>query len=298
MSGVIVVGVDAHDQSRDATALGAALAGAAGAELVLVHVHPIDPFADALAYQTGDEDPLRREGETLLSRAAEAAAPLTPRTMTVAAASTVGGLHRVAARENAELLVVGSSHRGPVGRTLLGSHSERVLAGAPCPVAVAPHGLAGGSWTPRQIVVAFDGSSEAHEALALARRLASETDAKIRLVGVAVGPLDRWEYQYTPDWREVEQRREAELRQMLRDEAGEGVETELRLGDAAEQLLDVSTETDLLVLGSRGYGPVRRVLLGSVSGRIVRDAPCPVIVVPRSAAVEVPEVQETSNNSG
>jgi len=298
MSGVIVVGVDAHDQSRDATALGAALAGAAGAELVLVHVHPIDPFADALAYQTGDEDPLRREGETLLSRAAEAAAPLTPRTMTVAAASTVGGLHRVAARENAELLVVGSSHRGPVGRTLLGSHSERVLAGAPCPVAVAPHGLAGGSWTPRQIVVAFDGSTEAHEALALARRLASETGAKLRLVGVAVGPLDRWEYQYTPDWREVEQRREAELRQMLRDEAGEGVETELRLGDAAEQLLDVSTETDLLVLGSRGYGPVRRVLLGSVSGRIVRDAPCPVIVVPRSAAVEVPEVQETSNNSG
>jgi len=281
MSGVIVVGVDAHDQSRDATALGAALAGAAGAELVLVHVHPIDPFADALAYQTGTEDPLQAEGETLLDRAAEAAAPLTPRTLTVAAASTVGGLHRVAARENAELLVVGSSHRGPVGRTLLGSHTERVMAGAPCPVAVAPHGLAGGTWTPKQIVAAFDGSTEAHEALALARRLAGQTGAQLRLVGVAVGPLDRWEYEYKPDWREVEQRREAEL----------------RLGDAAEQLLDVANETDLLVLGSRGYGPVRRVLLGSVSGRVVRDAPCPVIVVPRSAAVEVPDVQDTSPGS-
>src|SRR5690606_14778112 len=189
MSAVIVVGVDAHDQSRDATALGAALAGAAGAELVLVHVHPLDPFADALAYQTGTEDPLRQEGEALLTRAAEAAAPLRPRTLTVAAASAVGGLHRVAADEGAELLVVGSSHRGPIGRTLLGSHSERVLAGAPCPVAVAPHGLAGSDWSAREIVAAFDGSTEAHEALALARRLAAQTGARLRLVGVAVGPL-------------------------------------------------------------------------------------------------------------
>ncbi|MBX5442034.1 MAG: universal stress protein [Solirubrobacteraceae bacterium] len=294
MSGVIVVGIDAHDPSRDAAALGAALAGAAGAELVLVHVHPIDPFADALAYRADGEDPLRAEAEALLRRAAEAAAPLAPRTLTIAAASAVGGLHRVAAREGAELLVVGSSHRGRLGRTLLGGHTERALAGAPCPVAVAPRGLAGSGWSPRQVVAAFDGSDEAHEALALARRLAARAGARLKLVGVAVGPLDRWEYQYTPDWREVEQRREAELRDRLRDEAGEGADVELRLGDAAEQLLDVAAEADLLVLGSRGYGPVRRVLLGSVSGRVVRDAPCPVIVVPRSATAEEHDAGDAS----
>lgn len=42
-------------------------------------------------------------------------------------------------------------------------------------------------------------------------------------------------------------------------------------------------DVDVLVLGSRGYGPIRRLLLGSVSTRLVRSAPCPVIMYPRSA---------------
>jgi nucleotide-binding universal stress UspA family protein len=40
---------------------------------------------------------------------------------------------------------------------------------------------------------------------------------------------------------------------------------------------------DLLVLGSRGFGPVMRLLIGSVSSRVIREAPCPVLVVPRPA---------------
>ncbi len=42
-----------------------------------------------------------------------------------------------------------------------------------------------------------------------------------------------------------------------------------------------SPSTDLLVVGSRGYGPVLRVLLGSVSTRLIHIAPCPVLVIPR-----------------
>jgi nucleotide-binding universal stress UspA family protein len=50
------------------------------------------------------------------------------------------------------------------------------------------------------------------------------------------------------------------------------------------QVLEAEGEgdLDLLVLGSRRFGPVRRVLPGSVSSELVRLAPCPVIVVPRS----------------
>ena len=63
-------------------------------------------------------------------------------------------------------------------------------------------------------------------------------------------------------------------------------------GDAAAQLARCSSELDLLVLGSRGYGPLRTVLLGSVSRTLVRTSRCPVVVLPRGA--EVPWSPETT----
>jgi nucleotide-binding universal stress UspA family protein len=57
-------------------------------------------------------------------------------------------------------------------------------------------------------------------------------------------------------------------------------------GYAPERLEEVAADLDLLVLGSRAYGPVRRVLLGSVSGEVLKSAPCPVLVVPRGVRVE------------
>jgi nucleotide-binding universal stress UspA family protein len=55
-------------------------------------------------------------------------------------------------------------------------------------------------------------------------------------------------------------------------------------GGAAEALADTSADLDLLVVGSRGYGPLRAVLLGSVSTALVRSAQSPLVVVPRGAA--------------
>ena len=59
---------------------------------------------------------------------------------------------------------------------------------------------------------------------------------------------------------------------------------ELLEGDVVDELAALDErEIDLLVCGSRGYGPVRRVLLGGVSRRLIRRAACPVVVVPRGA---------------
>jgi nucleotide-binding universal stress UspA family protein len=58
---------------------------------------------------------------------------------------------------------------------------------------------------------------------------------------------------------------------------------EMREGDPAGELVAASHELDALVLGSRGYGPLHAVLAGGVSGRVAREAACPVIVVPRGA---------------
>jgi nucleotide-binding universal stress UspA family protein len=63
----------------------------------------------------------------------------------------------------------------------------------------------------------------------------------------------------------------------------EGAETQLRIGDAEAVLADASESLDLLLLGSRGYGPMHAVIVGGVSGRLVREAACPVIVFPRTA---------------
>ena len=57
-------------------------------------------------------------------------------------------------------------------------------------------------------------------------------------------------------------------------------------GDAVSELAKASAALDLLVLGSRGYGPIRTVLLGSVSRALVRTAACPVVVLPRGAGPE------------
>ena len=54
-------------------------------------------------------------------------------------------------------------------------------------------------------------------------------------------------------------------------------------GKAADVLVEATADFDLLVLGSRGYGPLKRVLLGGVSAKVVDEAACPVLVVPRPA---------------
>ena len=57
---------------------------------------------------------------------------------------------------------------------------------------------------------------------------------------------------------------------------------ELLEGNVVDELASLDErEVDLLVCGSRGYGPVRRVLLGGISGRLIRHAACPLVVVPR-----------------
>ena len=60
----------------------------------------------------------------------------------------------------------------------------------------------------------------------------------------------------------------------------ESVESEILEGDPVQRLTESSAGAAALVLGSRGYGPMRTVLLGSVSAGVVRTAVSPVVVVP------------------
>ena len=121
---------------------------------------------------------LRDETEALLLVAREAL-PDSDRVMihAIPSDSAARVLSEVAEAEQADLVVVGSSRRGALGRLLPGTTAERLLHDAPCPVAVAPRGYSGGDI--RRIGVAYDGSPEADAALRAAESLALEIGAAL-----------------------------------------------------------------------------------------------------------------------
>jgi hypothetical protein len=101
------------------------------------------------------------------------AAVLVP--MGLYATSAAAGLHRLAETLDADLVVVGSSHRGPLGRMLIGSTATRLLNGARCPVAAAPRGFATSEHPVLRVIgLGYDGSPESRVALEGAARLATD----------------------------------------------------------------------------------------------------------------------------
>ena len=190
-------------------------------------------------------------------------------------------LHDLAEAERADLIVVGPTRHGTIGRILIGTTTEKLLKSAPCAVAVAPTDFADGTRPEVGVIgVAYNGEPDSFAALEEAARLARATDSELRVITVGptfsgldahLGPVE-------------------DLRAEYRDRLAQGVariggqaEAVYEEGPAAEALSAKGIDLDLLVLGSRGYGPVRRVLTGSTAEAVVRTAPCPVLVVPRAA---------------
>jgi len=245
----------------------------------VLNVYPDDPLADSPALGAPRDETFVRLSQHTVDRACRDL----PRARRVSAParSVAAGLHAEASREGVELLVVGSSHRGAIGRALLGTHAMRAVHGAPCAVAVAPHGVAEQDWAPRSIAVAYDASDEANEALALARRIAEPSAGTVRLVTVIPTVIRGWgQYIAVPDdgayRRAAHEQAETDMAVAHEDER-----REIREGSTVDVLLAVSEDVDLLIIGSRSYGPVRRVMFGSVSETVVPRSRCPVIVVPR-----------------
>jgi nucleotide-binding universal stress UspA family protein len=195
-------------------------------------------------------------------------------------------LAELAERGEADLIVLGSTHRGAIGAVSPGSVAERLLKGARARLLIAPKGYAESDFaeTLHVVGVGFDGSHESQAALEEAAELARRARASMRVIGVATPtpPIGA-----AAAAQAAAQETGPDLQTRLHDAVGQ-LPSELRAlpildrGDPVERLLARAEEgLDLLVLGSRGFGPVMRLLVGSVSAKMIRQAPCPVMIVPR-----------------
>jgi nucleotide-binding universal stress UspA family protein len=283
----IVVGHDGADSGDDAAVLGAQLAASADEELVVVSVYPEENPIGAGRVDAEWVAYMREQAEQRSAEAKRFLSGVQATFRVVGSHSAAHGLDDIAEETRASMIVVGSSPRGPRRRVVAGSTGERLLHGASCPVAVAPRGMRdrdlGGRVT--RIGVAYVDSAEARVALGLAAELAKKLGASLTLYTVVAPRAE-----FSPVAGRAS---EESLMQAVRETVRESLDRALASLDieAAEEVLEGSVvdqlaalderECDLLVCGSRGYGPVRRVLLGGVSRRLMRRASCPVVVVPR-----------------
>ena len=199
MGMVILVGYDTQTADRAPVRFGVMTARRSGAPLVVGSVHA--------GRSVGSGEPLDDLRRDLQAEDVRAACRPLP------GVSTPTALHDAAQSFGAGLLVVGSTTRGQVSQAVGGSTAERLLHGAPCPVAVVPFG---------------------------------------------------WE----------ERHMEAELRVVWVDADADAGEQ-----DAADSLIALSREVDLLVCGTGGPELHRAVLVGRVARQVMSAAHCPVIVV-------------------
>jgi nucleotide-binding universal stress UspA family protein len=283
----IVIALDPRRVSPEAIELGHALGSATGAPLTVLAVwrwwEPVElgMIAGEASLREEAHATLRSVGERLRARGHDV-------TERLRAAGSVGAaLHEAAEDETTGLLVLGPAHRGPTGRVLSGSTATTFLHGAPCPVAIPPRGYLPPAGWPHLVGVAYTDGEEGRDALRGGAALAQRAGAKLRVVSV-VDPRIAPELLMVADYGAadiLDDRREAVARALAAAldalPGGLAAEGVTREGEPAATLADPGGDVDLLVCGSRGYGPLGALLFGSVSRSLLHRASTPLLVVPR-----------------
>jgi nucleotide-binding universal stress UspA family protein len=274
----VLVGVDGSPNGRDAIALASQLIDPDG-KLTLAHVHSgeLRPSHAITPGMVREE----REASKKLLEDQRAAANVNAELISIVSGTPGGGLHQQAEEQNADLLVVGSCSHGAFGRAMLGDDTRAALNGAPCAVAIASVGHREHPGPIGRVGVAYNSSPESTAALALARELAASNGATVHALEVVSIPTYVYGGLVAPTIGET-------IEEMLKEANGRlgelpDVEGHAVYGIAGEELAVFGDRVDILVVGSRGYGPVKRLVLGSTAAYLQRHARCPLLVLPRTA---------------
>jgi nucleotide-binding universal stress UspA family protein len=270
----ILVATDGSEVSREAVRFATRLAKALGGGLVLVHV--VSPSANL------------EEAEALLRAAkADAAAGSVPVKTRVEVGAPAESILRIGRETGADMLIVGTHGRKGVARLFLGSIAESLAKSAPVPVAVVrTFDQTAGDMGPLLVPTDFsEGAAHAARAAAvLARKLGSRL-VLLHVLPEVVPP--KGEDDPAVVRRETDRlRREAAAR--LRS-AGDALgldrgqmEVSLVTGVDVAEIVHVAKaiRASCIVMGTRGLTGLPRILLGSVTDQVLRQAPCPVLVIP------------------
>jgi nucleotide-binding universal stress UspA family protein len=250
-------------------------------EILVVHVVPQNPL-----FLVGSDAPRARRGETLMERVGARLAHLPVRvTRVLAKGDPAQEIVRMADSTSAELIVVGAW--GEKRDFLMGSVSQRVVSLAPTDVLVV-RGREGtkdsGERTRTfRALLAVDGSLGCEAGIdAFSRKLRARS-ASIRVVHVLETSPTLWDAgREQGSFLEFLDRRAAEVLSWAKEaleRRGLQAEAEWRQGNPAAQILEAAREngSDVIVVGSRGHSAIREMVLGGITHRILRHAPCNVL---------------------
>ena len=298
----VLVGCTDDRRGADAVALGTDMTSTAGGggALLLGHVRMpawpagLGPGAVDAEWERYLEDRAR----AVLERGAGLAAArgVEPDRLLVGMNRGSGkGLARLASEADADTIVIGSASGGPRAGISLGGTADQLLHGSPVPIAIAPKNYADlGRWGFDRVTVAYVRRPGASAAGGRAARRAARCGVPLRRLTFAVGSSAGGKAAVLAEeqLRRLVEALRGDLADAVRETAlagplrQEDILTEVAAGwDAAHAVRGARwTDGDLLVCSSSEAGPLRRVFMGDMSLKIIRAAPCPVMVVPRSVA--------------
>jgi len=289
----VVVGFDGSPNSTQALRYGADIAARRGALLTVITTYraPVPVYGAYAALPAQREDEAnRRRAETALD---EAAALLEGHrgevSYVTAEGDSVGALADASA--NAQLVVVGARGRGGFLGLVRGSVATTLPAHARCPTIVVPgEGQDEPVPSTAPVVVGIDESHRSRVAALHAAQVARERETSLLVLMALPMPVSElsWYPELSPDAAGIAERRRQELQGVLdRDIAWLKAQVptiemtgQVRIGEPAPVLQDAIGQSQLTVVGTRGRGAVRSVLLGSTSRAILHEAEGAVMIVP------------------
>ena len=302
----VLVGLNGSPNSLQTLDWAAAFAKALGWSLHIVCSYALPQFPIGHiegGYHHIDDGAVQEKAKAVLRRAKERVAPLGIDVTAAAANGDPAGV-LVEMSKDYGLAVVGAKKSRGFAERLLGSVSSAMPAYARCPVLVVPHSRVGANaplhdaaaagvpFTPRlkRIVVGIDGSDHSNHALSVAVKQAEAWGAEVVAVaGVPVGSTSNalnWMPQQVDHEQvlaDVRAGLDVSLNRFEAQHPGVKIRRIVLDGTGAELLTEFSQAADLVVVGSRGRGGFRGLLLGSTSQAVLHNSACPVLVVPRKS---------------
>ncbi len=279
----ILCPTDFSDESDAALRYAIALAGAYEAKLLVCHCAATSTPIDDKAREEFDH-----QVEASIRRWTGVGHRPQPGYASIIAQGEAGeAITKAAAEERVDLIVM-RSRRRPVAASLLGSTAEAVCRTAPCPVLITHPderewvGLTSGEIDLQKILVGADFSIDSELALRLAITFAQEYQAELHMLHTLPVAMAQAALDLPPEMENDFQRAARVLKQSVPDEAYLwcNVFQAVKGGPPYREILSYAEENeiDLICLGARGAGFAMRALFGSNTDRVLRQAPCPVLI--------------------